>query len=677
MNSFTWRDWFFAIKAASAAILALGIAFWIGLPRPYWAVATVYIVIQPLSGATAAKAVYRLYGTVLGATAAIILVPTLVNAPELLCLALALWVAGCLYFSLLDRTARSYVLMLAGFTAAFVGFPLVNDPGTIFDFGVSRVEEIGIGIICASLVSALVFPQSVIPMVRSRLDQWFHEAEDWITTVFDRTSKTDEEVRRLQLAGGVLAFDALITPLQHDMTDGERSADILATLRQHMLMFLPIVTAIHDRIGALQKLNALPSGMRELLDNMAREARSPDASQIRNQRQALSRLAGPSPNPPRWTDLVLATLVVRLGDYLDLRGDALMLRAHVANATPATERFAFQYTAGARAVRHQDRLLALLSAMAAFIAILAASAFWIASSWPDGYAAPMLAAVGCSFFATQDDPALQIKGLANSTLIGIVGSAVYLFAILPRATTFEMVAIALAPSMIAFGLLMTRPRTALIGLGVAVNGFTVLAIQNNYAGDFAAFVNSAIAVLIGTWTAALTTQLFRSVGAAWTARHLRRTNRNSLVEAASDRESSDSLELAALMLDRVGLVASRLAALPPEDIEWTAELLSEVRVGIDLVELKRAYLSLPALQAAEITKLFAAIGRHFRGNALHATNEVLSEIDICLGLFLPRQTDACWKMTLALTDLRRSLFPNAAPFAYPGGSEPSHSGLAA
>jgi uncharacterized membrane protein YccC len=394
-------------------------------------------------------------------------------------------------------------------------------------------------------------------MVRSRLDQWFQEAEDWITTVLDRTSKTDEEARRLQLAGGVLAFDALITPLQHDMTDGERSADTLATLRQHMLMFLPIVTAIHDRIGALQKLNALPSGIRELLDSMARGARSPDASQIRSQRQALSSLAGPSPNPhpPGWTDLVVATLISRLSDYLDLRQDALMLRAHVANATPATERFAFQYTAGARTVRHQDHQLALLSAMAAFIAILAASAFWIASSWPDGYAAPMLAAVGCSFFATQDDPVAQIKDFANAAIIGAVGSAVYLFAILPRAASFEMVAIALAPALITCGLLMTKPRTAVMGLAVAVNGFTVLAIQNNYAGDFASFVNQATAVVVGVWTAALTTQLFRSVGAAWTARHLRRTNRDSLVEAATDRESSDSLELAALMLDRVGLLA--------------------------------------------------------------------------------------------------------------------------
>ena len=75
---------------------------------PYWAVSTVFITVQPLAGATRSKAIYRVCGTVLGAIVAVILVPNLVNAPELLTLAIALWVGLCLYFSLLDRTPRSY-----------------------------------------------------------------------------------------------------------------------------------------------------------------------------------------------------------------------------------------------------------------------------------------------------------------------------------------------------------------------------------------------------------------------------------------------------------------------------------------------------------------------------------------------------------------------------------------
>ena len=56
--AFTARDWIFAFKVALAALLALGIAFWIDLPRPYWAVVSVYTVSQPLSGATTSLAAF-------------------------------------------------------------------------------------------------------------------------------------------------------------------------------------------------------------------------------------------------------------------------------------------------------------------------------------------------------------------------------------------------------------------------------------------------------------------------------------------------------------------------------------------------------------------------------------------------------------------------------------------
>jgi uncharacterized membrane protein YccC len=86
----------FALKTFLAGALALVVALWIDLPRPYWAMATVYIASQPLAGATSSKAFYRVLGTLIGATVTVIFVPNLVNVPELLCLAVALWV-GCVF----------------------------------------------------------------------------------------------------------------------------------------------------------------------------------------------------------------------------------------------------------------------------------------------------------------------------------------------------------------------------------------------------------------------------------------------------------------------------------------------------------------------------------------------------------------------------------------------------
>ncbi|MET0706757.1 MAG: FUSC family protein, partial [Tardiphaga sp.] len=135
-------DIIFSIKTFAAAVMALLIALAMDLPRPYWALATVYIASQPLAGATRSKAFFRVAGTLIGAAASVAIVPNFVNSPELCSLAMALWVGLCLYVSQLDRTPRGYMFMLAGYTAALIGFPSVTEPATIFDTAVSRSEEI-------------------------------------------------------------------------------------------------------------------------------------------------------------------------------------------------------------------------------------------------------------------------------------------------------------------------------------------------------------------------------------------------------------------------------------------------------------------------------------------------------------------------------------------------------
>jgi uncharacterized membrane protein YccC len=160
----------FSVKSFAAAMLSVYISMRIGLPRPFWAMMTAYIVSAPFAGPTRSKGLYRAGGTLLGAVVVTFLVPRLINAPELLSLALALWIGGCLYFSLLDRTPRSYMLMLAGYTAGLIAFPAVSEPQAIFDIALARVEEITLGMTCATLVHSLVLPQSFGPVLLARLD---------------------------------------------------------------------------------------------------------------------------------------------------------------------------------------------------------------------------------------------------------------------------------------------------------------------------------------------------------------------------------------------------------------------------------------------------------------------------------------------------------------------------
>src|ERR1700745_2092467 len=177
------RVWIFSAKTFVSAMLALWIALRMGLDRPYWAMATAYIVAQPLTGAMRSKSAYRFYGTMLGAIATLVLIPNLVNAPVLLIAALSLWIGGCIYFAVLDRTPRSYVFLLAGYSAALIGFPLVDTPATVWDVGVARFEEITLGIVCTMVIGSVVFPMPLGPALTARLDNWIRNAAVWAVGV--------------------------------------------------------------------------------------------------------------------------------------------------------------------------------------------------------------------------------------------------------------------------------------------------------------------------------------------------------------------------------------------------------------------------------------------------------------------------------------------------------------
>jgi len=88
-------------------------------------------------------------------------------APELLSLAIALWVGICLYLSLIDGTHASYVFMLAGYTVALLGFLSSRCRSRL---SISCRPRAGnhTRIICASVVAMVVLPRSVASAVTTQ-----------------------------------------------------------------------------------------------------------------------------------------------------------------------------------------------------------------------------------------------------------------------------------------------------------------------------------------------------------------------------------------------------------------------------------------------------------------------------------------------------------------------------
>ena len=658
-------DLIFALKTFAASMLALVIALAMDLPRPYWAMATVYITSQPLAGATSSKAFFRVMGTLVGATMTVVLVPNLINAPELLCLAIALWVGLCLYLSLLDGTPRSYVFMLAGYTVALIGFPSVSDPGAIFDTAVARLEEISLGIICASLVSTIVFPRSVAPAVAHRVDTWLADARRLSQVVLLREATVDtRRGKRLKLATDIVEIDTLSTHLAYDRLTDRSAVTGLSEIRLRMLTLLPVIASVEDRLAALgeEVLRRQPE-LKRLLEDLAQwivsdvSARQP-ADRIRG---VIAEQQAGLNDSASWERIITTSLLSRLRDLVDLSRDCRALTEAIGEGRSiSTIDLAFRSEAGAAPVRHRDRGLALWSAAGAAVAILICCAFWIGTGWPDGASAPMMAAVACSFFAAQDEPARFIRSFGLWSLVAIIVVAIYLFAIVPAISHIEVLIVALAPTFLLYGFLIGRPATAGTGMALAANTATLLALQSTYIADFASYANSAVAFFVGVLVAEIVTRIARGVGAEWIAKRLVLSSWTTIAVAAERRGKRDRAEFAGLMLHRLGLLVQRIAFLSESD-RRDADSLVQLRIGINIIDLRRARYGLAASTIAVIDDMLDQLAiacRNYAGGGM--PHELLSSVDRALGQAVKDPNDSAREDALiGLVGIRRGLFPDA------------------
>ncbi|MCP1841409.1 putative membrane protein YccC [Bradyrhizobium sp. USDA 4524] len=661
-------DLIFALKTFAASMLALVIALAIDLPRPYWAMATVYITSQPLAGATSSKAFFRVIGTLVGASVTVALVPNLVNAPELLCLAIALWVGLCLYLSLLDGTPRSYVFMLGGYTVALIGFPSVADPGSIFDVALARVEEISLGIICASLVSTVVFPRSVAPAVGGRIRSWLSDARRLSRDVLlDRGTGETRRAQRLRLATDIVEIDTLATHVAYDRLADAGTVRGLGEVRLRMLMLLPIITSIEDRLTALGEaaLQRQPELQRLIGDLAAwivdEDRQRQSGEQIRTaiaERQ--SALDGIAPRER----IITISLLLRLRELVDISADCRALGdAIAAGRDISSVPLAFHPESGAAPVRHRDHGMALWSAAGAAVAILICCGLWIATGWADGASAPMMAAVACSFFAAQDEPARSIRAFGLFSLVAIVIVAIYQFALVPGISHVEVLIAALAPTFLLYGFLIARPKTAPIGMALAANTATLLALQSTYSADFASFANTSVAFFLGVVIAEIVTRIARGVGAEWIAKRLMTSSWQTLAVAAERRGHGDRAQFAGLMLHRLGLLVQRIAFISESD-RRDADSLVQLRIGLNIIDLRRARYGLAAVTVRAIDDMLDDLAAAFRARADRAMPaELLSCIDTALTAVVKDPNErARDDALLGLVGIRRGLFPDAPAY---------------
>lgn len=613
----------FAVKTCVAAFLALYIALKLNLDKPAWAMVSVYVISQLYSASTVSKAIYRFCGTVLGGAFIFLIYPLTVQHPLLFSLSVSLWVGCCLFLSLHDRTPKNYIFMLAGYSAAIMGFADVTTPLAITYTVISRIEEITVAIICSSLIHMLVFPVRMRNLLESSVTNWYDSAKKLCNELLTADSKESTPERAhilVQMANYPFSVEALITHLVYEGDSARKMIRLVSAQYQHLSYLIPTLTAIEKRLSLLAEQKIIfPDYVAQSFNHFLQWLNSPEQSgQAKwieddisdSQERVKSQYANGDVTAEE--GLLLIGLLERLQNFIRLSESYFGAKERV--SAMGNEKKSDKV----KLIRkHADRGLILLSCFTAFLATFLGCLFWIGTGWKDGSAAPMFGAVVCSFFASMDSPIASMKVFLKGVLVAIVISIIYVGLFIPPAVSFEALIIVLAPGLIALGLVIANPSTNFLGLIIATQIPGFIGMTHDLKPDLLSIVNVATSTIVGIVISVVLTAIIRNKRPSWTAKRVLRRGIKEVLQFTSEiKINAASLltrqRFVASMVDKINIILPRNTVDPIPDVALGGNLITEIWIGVNCYDFYSRHLQLLKDNTLDSDALMSEITSYFK-----------------------------------------------------------------
>jgi len=635
------RAWIFVAKTFIAALLALWIAFRIGLGSPRTAMLTVFIVAQPQTGLVLAKGFYRAAGTLVGSAMALLLLALFAQQRELFLGALALWIGLCTAGATRTRNFRTYGYVLAGYTACLIGLPAAQHPELSVAIAVTRVSEVLLGIFCAGVVSDLILPQTLASSLTSTVRGGYRQFAAFVVeALHERLDRLTVEQAHDRFLAQVIAFEA-----QRDAAYFESPDARLRSRRFRLLNadFMAATTGVHLLHQALTRLRerqrtAVLAALRPSCAALA-DAVLPAGGQLPERaldtpsllaRLTAFRTALPAQAEPARAGLATADERLDFDSVIDL------LQRFARELHDYTDSYRSLATPGGRLPRpapvyvaHGDTLSAALAGLRAVAVLLAVSVFWIASAWPSGIGAVSIACIVCCLFAALPAPVAAARGLAIGFAGGLVAAFVCGLLVLPLFDGFWMLAAGLAPFVMIGVRLIAEPRHAGLGAGYCLMFGSTIGLDNLTRYDPALLLNEGFAALLGALVATAAFALIAPAGSRRLRLHLTRSLRRQVLMACFAPEAGLRHRFENSTRDLLGQLLAGADRGSGEDRALLAQAMTVLEAGRALIDLREVASvgGLPIGSRAGLTAVARAIARLFgKPDAAHR-RRALAAID--------------------------------------------------
>jgi len=553
-------------KVAIAMTLAMWLCMRLELRTPATAmVSCVIVMMHQQSGMVIARGFYRGLGIVGGSFAGLVLIALFAQQPWFFLSALAAWIGVCVFGAAYYRNFQSYGFVLTGYGTAITAIPVWSNPHAVYDNVVFTVSEVVIGVVSASVVSAVLLPRPVVPELYASSRKSFTNLLNAMHALLERTATLAdfdtfvalirERVGVESLRSGAVFEDPLIRLRNPVYVAFDRGfLDTVGWI--HALQQLQARAAAQAHPRALAALQELLGGLLAVVPNYApaelvtieqvkATASRLDAFEAALPAQLAGLLQSLADLPPHECQFVAATGAALLFSIDDLRRmcDSYVAARSIVRAPWSQSVLEAVARLGrARATRASaNRADATIAGARAAVAVLLVGAAWMASGWVGGATAIVAVAITSALFALAPNPILASWQVFGGCLAGWIAGFGFNFFVLPRIDTFELLAASMAIFVMVGSYVNTFAKTAILGLGFSLYFCFIVAITNPTVYNPSGYLDTGFALLCGIAVAAVAFSVLVPRAGEWINAKYIGQIRALIAEDARDGELDDLL----------------------------------------------------------------------------------------------------------------------------------------
>jgi uncharacterized membrane protein YccC len=557
-----------AFKAALAVIVSMLICMRLELRAPSTAmVSAVIVMLQQQSGMVIARAFYRGIGFCCGSLVGLTLIGLFAQQPVLFLAGLSLWVGFCVAGSSYYKNHQSYGFVLSGYVACITTLPEWQAPYDVVNNVIEVLSEVVIGVGTGSLVSALVFPQKVVPS----LMKWRDAALSSLLSVLREAAQggpTDESMERfLALVKESVSVEGLRIAAMFEDPDMRLHQEALLRIDR---TFLNAVASIYAVFRA-RRINA---GIEvvgrdkadEIFDRLVTMAASAEADSLRTT-DGLDRLH----HVLRATEDALSSEAERFASEEERFRNMELGGAEVYLAVSSLREFCGACTIMfdpprlqiMQSVVHTIAFMrnvairssgteAIASGLRAALAIGAVGAAWVLSGWTNGYSAVVSASITSGFFSISPTPVLASWQTFLGCLVACVVAFVVNFSLMPGFGDVTQLTLCFGMVMFFGSYLNAFPGYAALGAGINVYFCYVLTPTNLAVYNPPLLLDRGFSLLVGIGISAMAFSLvIPREREAMTQRYAARI-RDLVRDAASEEvDAEDAAEIETTLRDLI------------------------------------------------------------------------------------------------------------------------------